>query len=184
MDYRNLHLHDKTQVYKPEVDNRQLPVTCSVFYGKQTAIHMQTNPNYKVTERKGDGEEEMHTSLPGAQREGRLQLGPEGSQIRAADRREGRWRCVLCLAGRHRLDLAARKLQSSSRRRTTVAAGGARGTMRRDGRGGRMCRAPRGIRAPPAGIAALGRGGRQWPLVQVYLILSPLCSTSRPILSP
>lgn len=59
--------------------------------------------------------------------------GPAGRQVE------------MRLAGRQRLDLAAGRLQSSSRRRASVAAGGGRHTET-------------GIDAPPAGIAAQGRG--------------------------
>lgn len=111
----------------------------------------------------------MHTSLPGAQREGMLKLGPVGSQIGAVDRREGRWRCVHVPGGKVEAWFGGQQASIEQRWRGVVVVGGGR------------CAENGGIEVPLSGIAALGRAELQWPLVCGWALSNslPLCPTSR-----
>jgi hypothetical protein len=97
-----------------------------------------------------------------------------GSQIGAGDRREGRQRWVQVPGGEQTDRFGGRQASIELQ----MAGFGCcwRGATCGGMRGSRLCRAPRGIDAPPVGIAALGRGGAAglWFLHPIPLSLS-LC---------
>ena len=89
-------------------------------------------------------------------------------------RREGRWRWVQVPGAEQTGRFDGR--QASIELQTAGSSCCWRGATPRDGRSCRQCCAPREIDAPPAGIAALGRGGATgiWFHCLIPLPLSPL----------